>query len=159
MTQTLHHCTVQIHLGMKWGLPCVVEKQQSECGYHTSRQSLHSSFYSKATREMWVWMIVALHVASHLGIYPPYGAGILSGRSPNEMSSVGLASLGLGRVLGQWCEMEKLRREVIQAFNEFSNRVGKSFGHRQVWEADNKLRVCGVGFVKVFCLMSSTSKK
>lgn len=96
LTQTLHHCTVQIHLGMKSGLPCVVEKQQSECGYHTSRQSLHSSFYSKATREMWVWMIVALHVASHLGIYPPCGAGILSGRSPNEMSSVGLASLGLG---------------------------------------------------------------
>lgn len=108
---------------------------------------------------MWVWMILALHVASHLGIYPPCGAGILSGRSPNEMSSVGLASLGLGRVVGQWCEMEKLRREVIQAFNEFSNGVGKSFGHRQVWEADNKLRVCGVGFVKVFCLMSSRSKK
>jgi len=56
LTQTLHHCTVQIHLGMKQGLPCVVEKQQSECGYHTSRQSLHSSFYSKATREMWVWI-------------------------------------------------------------------------------------------------------
>ena len=106
-----------------------------------------------------MWMIVALHFSSHLGIYPPCSAGILSGRSPNEMSSVGLATLGLGRVVGQRCEMEKFRREVIQAFNEFSNGVGRSFGHRQVWEADNKLRVCGVGFVKVFCLMSSRSEK